>query len=133
MLQNHVSAIESIAACLRRIQTEGGSGNFVTFTAKTRSGYYIQFAGENGSRRLFGEAVSNNCLAPEFALDRTRVLRLENMGWKPPLPDEFNFSHEWQAASDDDRMQIARFVRRTFIESYGLTPYQEMDINLVLE
>jgi hypothetical protein len=124
--------IKSIVTALRRIQEEGGSGNFVIFTAGAKENYYIQFAGGVGEPKLYAEAVSNECLEPALWLNEDQIARLQSMGWNPPTGTP-NFHREWQATTDSDRLVIASAVMLTFVEIYGVSPDRELDINLVLQ
>jgi hypothetical protein len=124
--------LSAIVSALRRIQTEGGDGNFVIFSDE-KTGYYIQFAGEKGGRRLYEEAVSNNALMSPLILNQTQIEKLLAMGWTAASPIDINFFREWYAESDFERTQIANEVQRTFSEVYLVNFDQEIDIDLVLE
>ncbi len=125
--------LERIAASLKRIQNEGGSGNFVIFTIPAKAYYYIQFAGEVGDARLYAEAVSNNYLTPKFALDKDQMTQLQSVGWHSPSTDKVNFYQEWQARTDEDRIAIAQEILDVFTEVYGLIPDRSLNVELVLD
>ena len=114
--------LETIAVSLKRIQNEGGSGNFIIFTIPTKAHYYIQFAGEAGDSRLYAEAVSNNYLTPKFALSKDQMIQLQSAGWHPPSADKGNFYQEWQARTDEDRIAIAKEILGIFYGSVWLNP-----------
>lgn len=122
----------TIANSLKRLQTEGGSGNFVVLTADADRNYYVQFAVACGETELYAEAVGNEFLAPAHALRPDQVARLQSMGWCPPAGSP-NFSREWQAVDDGDRLAVAREVMRVFAEVYGVEPHQPLQVELVLE
>ena len=121
-----------VSDSLRRVQEEGGRGNFVIFTSDEGKGYYIQFAAARGQTSFWAEAVSNDVLKPEFALDAERMERLKSLGWKGEPGRNF-FRNDWQASNDEERTQIAEEVLRTFVEVYGYEPDQPLEVNLVLE
>jgi hypothetical protein len=49
--------VDQIATALRRLQTEGGEGNFAVFRLDERQNYYIQFAGAPGERKMMPSDV----------------------------------------------------------------------------
>jgi hypothetical protein len=125
--------LKTIINSLKRIQKEGGAGNFVIFTADANKNYYIQFAGEAGSSKLYAEAVSNNYLPPQFRLGEKQIIQLQSIGWNTPPPDGVNFYREWHAKTDEDRLIIAQEIMHTFVEVYGLNPNQSLNVELVLD
>ena len=127
--------LATIAGSLRRIQDDGGGGSFVVFTLDEEKGYYIQLAVGPREGLLWAEAVSNKFLQPEFALSPERTARLESMGWNAPRQSSNfkNFYREWEAASDGDRLQIARETVRVMVEVYGWAPGQSLQVELVLQ
>ncbi|MBN1284478.1 MAG: hypothetical protein JXB47_03690 [Anaerolineae bacterium] len=126
--------IAKIADGLRRIQTEGGGGNFAIVEAYLADGrmYYIQFAGAIRSPDLYAEAVSNVYLDASLRLGNAQIARLQKLGWQPPQ-GEANFSRTWQAHTDQDREAIAREVMRAFTEVYGVPPGAAVDVHVNLE
>jgi hypothetical protein len=122
-----------IAESLRRIQEEGGEGNFAIFTVGAQKNYYVQFQAGRGQMSLYAEAVSNEWLEPEFALSSEQIMHLQSMGWNAPDVSSPNFYRDWEAVTDEDRLQIARGVMRTFAEVYGWMPGQPIDVELMLE
>jgi hypothetical protein len=125
--------INLIKEMLRRIQREGGNSNFVTFVADAEKNYFIQFASEAGATRLYGEAVSNEFLEPQYALNTNQMAHLLSLGWAPPAGGYVNYNYEWHTTTNEDRRRIAKKVVQTFIEVYGVTPDETMDVNLVLQ
>ena len=123
--------LATIVASLRRIQEEGGH-NFVIFHADAEKNYYIQFSCEPGEAKLYAEAVGNQFLAPEFALNPAQIARLKTMGWHSPGPGSVNFYRRWKAISDHERLLIAREVMRTFTEVYGYLLNQPISVELEL-
>lgn len=116
-----------IAEALKKVQEEGGSGNFVIFETDT---YYIQFAAEKGESRLFGEAVSNEFLPKKHALTDEQILRLTALGWGQEGGQ--NFSRIWYTTTDNERTIVAQEVMRAF-EVYGVFSEAELQVNLQLE
>lgn len=125
--------LATIVTSLRRIQEEGGN-NAVIFASGANENYYIQFAGDKGEIRLYAEAVSNECLPPDFALNENQIRRLQSMGWNHPSQGGTpNFFREWQATNDQQRLTIAHEVMRAFVEVYGATPHQPLIVDLMLD
>ena len=125
----------TIAEFLRRLQEEGGRGNFVIFTVDSRKGYYIQCAAGYGQARLWAEAASNEFVDPEFALSSERSARLESMGWNAPRKSSkiANFHREWEANGGEDRSRIASEIVRAMVEVYDGAPDQQIGVELVLQ
>ncbi len=73
-----VDNVARIVECLRRLQNEGGDGNFAIF--KAQSGYYVQFAGNPNNPSLYAEAVSNKYLNQDLKLSVDQEQRLQTMG-----------------------------------------------------
>lgn len=132
MRNNLITIVES----LRRIQEEGDESNYVHFTvsAGAERYYYIQLAGERGQTSLYAEAVGNENLEPNSALNEKQIWRLQSMGWNPPPPGDFvgNFYRKWEASDDNDRLVTAKKIMRTFIEVYGVVPDEPLEVDLYL-
>jgi hypothetical protein len=128
-MDNNISVI---ADSLRRIQTEGGDGNFVIFTADVKKNYFVQFAGAQGKTDLYAEAVGNEVLPRGATLQPNQIARLQAMGWNPPV-DSPNFNREWKATNDEERLSIAREVMRVLVEIYGMQPDQPLAVELELQ
>lgn len=124
--------ISIIEESLRRIQQEGGRGNFVIFTVDEQKNYYIQISAVCGQPTFSAEAVSNTFLNPEFALDDRQIERLKALGWQANPGHNF-FRDDWQAFDVVERTEIAEEVMRTLIEVYVWQPDQPLEIDLVLE
>jgi len=125
--------LTTIIEALRRIQTEGGAGNFAIIAPAEKAHYYIQFACARGSAQLYAEAVCNDYLDADSALDEMQIARLGSLGWSPPGSGYLNFYREWQAARDDQRQEVAQAARQAFIEVYRITPDSQLNIEMVLE
>jgi hypothetical protein len=122
-----------IVTALRRIQEEGGAGNFVILVADRESNCYVQFATERGNPMLRAEAVSNAFLVG-ITLDAGAQAQLEALGWEPPETDNPaspNYFRQWRAVSDHDRQRIAREVMRTF-SVYGVDSSQPLNVTIEL-
>jgi hypothetical protein len=124
-----------IAESLRRVQKEGGDANYAHFVVDDEKNYYIQFIAECGKTYLWAEAVSNEYLKPEFALTTEQIARLRSLGWNAPVGEGPNlyFYQSREAATDEDRLQIAREVMQAFVEVYGWMPGQPINVELVLD
>ncbi len=127
-----VDNLAAIASSLKRIQTEGGYWNIVTFTDPVR-GYYVQFAGKIGADKVLAEAVSNVVLEPRLRLNEKQIAQMTAMGWEPPEAGERNFCREFRASTNSDRQGIAFAVRRVFVEVYGVDFKRPLDVDCVLE
>jgi len=126
-----------IVESLKRIYEEGGENNYVNFSASAGPGrgyYYIQLAGNRGQALLDAEAVGNKNLESNLILDEKQLLRLQSMGWNPPLPGDSvgNFYREWEASDDNERLAIAKSIMRTFVEIYGIAPDAPLEVDLYL-
>jgi hypothetical protein len=120
-----------IATALRRVQEEGGEGNFVIFIADRERNCYVQFATERGNPVLRAEAVSNAFLAG-ITLDAGAQAQLQALGWKAPETDTHsspNYFRQWRAVNDNDRQRIAREVMRTF-SVYGVDSNQPLTVEI---
>jgi hypothetical protein len=116
---------------LRRIQTEGGNGNFVIFQFSSQ--IYIQFAGGRGDANLIAEAVSNEVLKSPYRLNREQIARMVELGWTAPDENESNFYQNLNVQNDDERLEIARFVVKTAEQVYGMPPSTKIEVELNLE
>lgn len=116
-------ATSTILENLRRIQTEGGDGNFVIF--ELPSGDYVQFAGENGGTRLYGEASHDE-------ISETQRLKLESLGWQI-TPDDYNYNREWHTNTESGRKEVVDFVMNTLKTVYGFKATDTLTVNLNLE
>ena len=125
--------IDQIEQALKRIQMEGGNGNFVIFQTDFRKNYYVQVAGQNNDPALYLEAVSNECLEPEHRLSRAQEDLLKFMDWEPPNASQINYYRHEDAATDVERRQVANLIYTVLSKVYGYRPDQEIDIHLVLE
>jgi len=121
-----------IMNALLEIQERGGQGNFVIFMSDEEKNYFIQFAAKRGDKTLYGEAVSNVYLEPKYALDANQIERLKVIGWQYESEGS-NLYKYWEANNDDERLNIAQAVIQTFIEVYGMSPLQQITVNVVLE
>ena len=123
-----------IASALRRLQTEGDSGNFVVFHANRNRNYYVQFAGERGGNVLVGEAVSNRYLEPGSYLTPALRERLIMLGWTGPARSvSENYHREWRVHTPLDRTGIAQDILQTLKGVYGFDEASDLDIDLVLQ
>ena len=116
---------------LRKIQEEGGRGNFVVFEADSGANYYIQFAGQKGDSSLYGEAVGNDFISEGYKLNAEPACpTTRQLGWSAAGA---NYSQRWEAASDAERETIAQLVVQTLRDVYGIDPTQSLQVRLSLE
>ncbi len=121
--------LEVIASALKRIQTEGGSGNYVIFTPSGSTPYYAQLTGEPGSPALYAEVVSNAFLNKQAQLADVQIARLRALGWiEPARGEKSNFHREWTAANDDERRAIAQIILNTLVEVYQVDIYSPLGV-----
>lgn len=96
-------------------------------------GYYVQFAPgyvEDDIDDLYGEAISNNLLDADKALDRSQEQALRRLGWMPPTDTNptgrFTTQTEWVnwfryfevPSSDEDFRRVAMLVVDTLTDVY---------------
>ena len=135
-VQVEVDKVSAIAESLRRLQEEGGSDSFAIFTADEARNYYIQFLGGQGEPLLYCEAVGNQSLKPEYSLTADQIAKLVDLGWEQPFQASGmspNYSRDWLAEDDTDRLYIAQEVMDAFIEVYGIQGDQPLVVQLSLE
>jgi len=116
-----------IVEALRRIQLEGGSGNFCIFVADPKANYYIQFAGQPGDAVLYAEAVGNEFLKRRHRLGADQIQRLESLGWNPPYGTP-NFHRQWRASDYEDRERIAHQVLETLAQVYAIPAERMLEV-----
>ncbi len=119
---------------LRRIQREGdGSNSVALFSTGPEQQYYVQVLERRGEKDILVECVSNEFLAPEFALDSEQIARILALGWN--RPDRRNHPNFWlrlSARADSDLQAIARHVMQTFVQVYGFRLDRSLEIDLHL-
>jgi hypothetical protein len=114
---------------LRRILTEGGSGNFLIAAAGHA---FVQFAAERGSPHLHMEVTANASLPPQRRLDADALRRLERMGF---LMREGS-AHYSRAVEVEDEATLAHLAHQTvmILESiYGCDPRDPLAIDCELQ
>ncbi|HEY9070253.1 MAG TPA: hypothetical protein VIV61_08330 [Candidatus Ozemobacteraceae bacterium] len=141
-----------LPAVLKRLQTEGGAGNFLVIE-EPATGYYIQIAGSNGSALLHLEAVGNAYLDVTRRLSPAQHNRLRQLGWSDPaqqrhpgaagsLPTSCGSDPAWscpnhfidcQVHDGNDREWLARLIMKTFADVYGIGSNASLDLRLNLE
>jgi hypothetical protein len=129
-----IQNIDDIVNSLRRIQTEGGNGNFAVFILDQQKNYYVQFSGSPDNTQLYAEAVSNEFIAAEGQLPLDYATQLNRLGWiSPEQGGSPNYSRTWTAENDAHRRSIADRVIETFMTVYGMQPGARLEFDLVLE
>ena len=127
-----------IVSSIRQIQEEGGNMNFVIFHAHKEKNYYIQIAAGYGNPVLYVEAVGNDVLSLENRLNNDKISILKSNGWNPPggeftTENFYRDDYDWVALDDEDRLIIAKEILHTFIEVYGFSSNQKIDVEVTLE
>ncbi len=130
----------ALAEVLRQVLEDGGDDNYAVAEIVHERSYYAQFL-PAGDDALYGEIVSNNHLAPRFALGQEQIRRLLLMGWQRPEDNTFcdqiegrNFNRIWNSVdSHAARLQVANEVLRAFSEVYDVRSDQRIEIELVLD
>jgi len=120
-----------LAEVILRIQSEGGSGNFLVIEDEA-TGYYIQIAASNGSPQLHAEAISNEHLDVTRWLSPDQHATLERLGWTSPTKDCPNHFIDCQIHDADGREWLAGLIMKTFSAAYGVgaEAVLQMQINL---
>ena len=126
--------VTAIAQTLKRIQSEGGQGNFCIFIADADKNYYIQFAARANDAALYAEVVGNQVLKSDAKLTESQHQQLLAAGWhKQSFEVHGNYSREWTAFDDADRLSIAEAVMHTLTRIYGVPSDRTIDVNLELQ
>lgn len=128
----HEFRFDDIISALEVIQTRGGNGNFVIFEADPVRNYYIQFSCAKGDTDLYGEAVANHVIKPEFQIPVDRIAVLIELGWEDQGSD-MNYGQSFSARDDHERLTIAKVVWKTFQKVYGILTDVELMIQTNLE
>lgn len=113
-----------IEAALRRITSEGGDGNFVIVTAGE---YYVQFAGEPGADEVHMEAVGNEYLEGDLALDEEQERALTEMGFTVESPGNWTMD---LPVDPDNLRELAATAVAVLRDIYGVNP---VGIELTME
>ena len=125
--------IDQIIAALEKIQTAGGTGNFVIFDVDVQKNYYVQASGQPNDPHLVIEAVSNEYLAAADRLSEEQEDQMAFLGWDAPDGQQVNYTLEANVKTAAQRRQLAKKICATLADVYGLQPDGELEINLVLE
>jgi hypothetical protein len=107
-----------IADTLKKLQTEGGMGNFAIFKADEKKNYYIQFSGAKGEPSLYAEAVSNDFLQPENKISNEKSQVLLKKGWKSEQGR--NYQKIFPANTDEERKNIEEEILILFRDVYDV-------------
>ena len=114
---------------LKKLTTDGGSGNFMIVSA---GGVYVQFAGSRGSSQVRCEAVGNDYLDRQHRLPPEQVDELEKLHFD--LQDEpANFVREFEVASEEQARELARLGLGILERIYGCARTSPVNIELTLE
>jgi hypothetical protein len=118
-----------IALDLKKLRTDGGSGNFMIVSADD---IYVQFACSRGSSQIHCEAVGNDYLDRQHRLPPEKVDELEKLHFD--LQDEpANFVREFEVASEEHARELARLGLDILERIYGCARTSRINIELTLE
>lgn len=104
--------------------------------------FFVQFAGEYSEIEpearpieryieygLYGEAVADRFLEPDWHVGEDGALRLESLGWLPPTGERRpNWYREFSLRSDMDLDSVAQLVVETFVEGFRIEEYFAFDM-----
>ena len=127
-----VGARERIADAIKRIQTEGGDGNFAICHVSAERNYYVQFSSSPSETSVWAEAVSNAFLYGPAELTPVQEATLIDLGWSPPDDPDSNYTRQCPSASDADRQLVAELAWETLRTVYGAAE-ADLDIEICLE
>jgi hypothetical protein len=99
-------------------------GEYLIISADDERNYYTQY--RTDEKGLWCEAVSNQWLEPEHALEPQQISRLAELGWKAP---EENLPNWWWAAPEDTSLEaVATLTLETLTSVYGAQPAKELGL-----
>ena len=114
---------------LKKLTTDGGSGNFMIVSA---GGVYVQFAGSRGSSQVRCEAVGNDYLDRQDRLAPEKIDELDKLHFD--LEEEpANFVREFEVASEEQARELARLCLDILERIYGCARTSSVNIELELE
>lgn len=120
--------VRFISDWLKRIQQDGGNANWVIFDPYSQGNIFIQVDGYINNPTLRAQAAFiNNASASQIAT-------LKALGWEVwdvAYPE--NYSRNFEARTDSERMSIAQFFMRTLVEVYGIHPEAQLHVEFQLD
>jgi type III secretion system-like peptide-binding chaperone len=122
----------AVSQLLEQMQAKGSDPeNFIIFIADEKKNYYIQATPHHSnSAWLYTEAVGNESLDPEYALQPAQLEQMRKLGWKKD-PYSPNFIRVWPVTSVGDRRFIAMMIKQTFVKVYGMRPRQAILVEIM--
>ena len=120
---------EQIVGGLRKLCTEGGSGNFMIVSS---GDVYVQFAGRHGDTRIECQTVGNAYLPTKRKLTMDKIHELQRLGFV--LDEEpANFSKTFELSDEQKARELATLALTILEYVYGCRRDSKLDIQLTLE
>ncbi len=120
-----------ISDSLKKLQSEGGMGNFAIFKADDKKNYYIQFSGAKGEKALYAEAVSNDFIKPENKISEGKIQLLQKLGWKTKVGE--NYQKVFITSTDEDRKKVEEEMLLIFRDVYGVELQGKIEEEIVFQ
>ncbi len=114
---------------IEQVLTQGGQSNFLI--VQLTKEYYIQIVAREGDTLIWVEAVSNNYLAANKALDDAQIQKLKSLDWKEQ--EDSNFFQDFDIYSDAKFAQLLYVIDETASEVYGVSKITESMVEINLE
>jgi len=123
-----------ISELLRIMQKVSFGASHVIFTGGKDGAYYIQMQGIRDEVEIYAEAVGNKNLQEPYLLTKDQIKKLFDLQWeKPDKMSAGNYRRIWEAYSDHDRTVIAGQVMRAFLEVYGHSWGENLEVEIRLD
>lgn len=114
---------------LRRLLTEGGTGNYLVVSVGE---VYVQFAASRGEQQIYCEAVSNQFLPPSMRLNEDRISQMRSLGFEIGRGSP-NFSRTFYIVDSQELREIARTGLSVLSDVYGIPSSSMIQFELNLE
>ena len=123
-------AAGEISSGLLDLTRDGGTGNYLVVSAGE---IYVQFEGSPGNPQVVCESISNEYLADDLKVPPKAIKKLEKLGFALSGDEFKNFSRTYKIANQKQARALAALTLRILEEVYGLSPKDEVHIELSLE
>lgn len=114
---------------LRRLLTEGGTGNYLVVST---GDVYVQFAATRGEQQIYCEAVSNQFLPQSMRLSEDKISQLRGLGFEIGRGSP-NFSRTFYIVDSQELREIARTGLSVLSDVYGIPSHSRIQFELNLE
>lgn len=114
---------------IKQVTEDGGNGNFCI--VHLNDDYYLQFTGQNGSKEVYCEAVSNQFLEKSQQLTTDQQQQLLDLGWD--TPDFGNYSRNCSVRSSEDLIKTVQFLMDTAKKVYQTAITEDTEYTIELE